>query len=145
MHQEMKDLEVVPIPDEYDPIDAMKELEAHILTYKPWVMNQTRAAHTLGELLDRLRFAKECYDREHTEMLDQLPSKSWKTYTKPKMHTTDLLGEHGDTIVELKYEIVDKFHFLLLEAIAVGMDWDEMMKIFYTKNQENLARQDRGY
>jgi len=146
-HQSMLGLVSEAPPTEgWDPISSQVELQRKIAArngHKIDHVDQHLPAADLHELLTRIRWNKEQYDREHVEMLDQLPSKSWKTYGE--MHPLDLLDQHPELVLELKYEVIDKWHFLLNEAIALGMDWDEFLTIFRTKQVENHRRQDEGY
>ncbi|QBX32709.1 dCTPase [Aeromonas phage Asfd_1] len=47
--------------------------------------------------------------------------------------------------LEAKFELVDQFHFFLNKMIAMGIDGDEMFRLYYVKNAENFERQKRGY
>lgn len=47
--------------------------------------------------------------------------------------------------LECKFEIIDMLHFFLNYAISVGMDSEEMYNMYMAKNEENRARQQRGY
>lgn len=50
-----------------------------------------------------------------------------------------------DDQLECKFEIVDMLHFFLNYAISVGMTSEEMYNMYMAKNEENRARQQRGY
>ena len=47
--------------------------------------------------------------------------------------------------LECKFEIVDILHFFMNYAISVGMTPQEMYNMYMSKNEENRARQQRGY
>ena len=47
--------------------------------------------------------------------------------------------------LECKFEIIDMLHFFLNYAISVGMSSEEMYNMYMAKNEENRARQQRGY
>jgi hypothetical protein len=47
--------------------------------------------------------------------------------------------------LECKFEIVDILHFFMNYAISVGMTPQEMYNMYMSKNDENRARQQRGY
>ncbi len=46
---------------------------------------------------------------------------------------------------ECKFEIIDMLHFFMNYAISVGMTPQEMFNMYMAKNEENKARQQRGY
>lgn len=70
--------------------------------------------------------------------------KKWKgaydSYSNIKF--SDL--SHTDQL-ECKFEIVDMLHFFMNYAISVGMTAEEMYSMYLSKNEENRARQQRGY
>ena len=72
---------------------------------------------------------------EGAEALDHLPWKHWKTYQEPT----------PEELQELKYELIDVFHFLLNVFMATGGTPAEFVAIFEDKNKQNHARQDGGY
>jgi hypothetical protein len=47
--------------------------------------------------------------------------------------------------LECKFEIIDILHFFMNYAISVGMTPQEMYNMYMSKNDENRARQQRGY
>lgn len=47
--------------------------------------------------------------------------------------------------LECKFEIIDMLHFFMNYAISVGMTSQEMYNMYMAKNEENRARQQRGY
>jgi hypothetical protein len=53
------------------------------------------------------------------------------------------LSESDQT--ECKFEIIDMLHFFMNYAISVGMTPQEMFNMYMAKNEENKARQQRGY
>ena len=55
----------------------------------------------------------------------------------------DSLSE-GD-LMELKYEVVDMFHFAINFAVSIGMTGSEFFSMYLSKNQENHKRQQNGY
>lgn len=133
-HQQMKDLTVVHAPKDLDFIQIQKELQDRL-------DRDTTPAVTLGEMHTRLRDEKEAIDNEFAEVWDLLPWKHWKSahqrLRQDAINDTDRL--------ELKYELVDIFHFWANMCIIAGMDWAEFRNLYMTKNRENHARQDRGY
>lgn len=47
--------------------------------------------------------------------------------------------------LECKFEIIDMLHFFMNYAVSVGMTSQEMFNMYMSKNEENKARQQRGY
>ena len=47
--------------------------------------------------------------------------------------------------LECKFEIVDILHFFMNYAASIGMTASEMYNMYMAKNEENRARQQRGY
>ena len=97
---------------------------------------------------------KHALDDEICEMFDALGgvndgigNAAWKYWKKnhsfaEKMTIKDLSDED---LLELKFEIVDAFHFLINFAVSIGMTGSEFYNMFIAKNQENTDRQNRGY
>lgn len=50
----------------------------------------------------------------------------------------------GDQL-ECKFEIIDMLHFFMNYAASIGMTAEEMYNMYMSKNEENRARQARGY
>ena len=64
--------------------------------------------------------------------------KSWKTYGWSE-------EEQAKHLAAAKEEFIDVLHFIWNIALALGMDADEIMKIYADKNITNHLRQDNGY
>jgi len=47
--------------------------------------------------------------------------------------------------IEAKFEIIDMLHFFMNYAASIGMTPQEMYNMYMSKNEENRARQKRGY
>ena len=47
--------------------------------------------------------------------------------------------------IECKFEIIDILHFFMNMAVSIGMTPQEMYNMYMSKNEENRARQSRGY
>lgn len=77
-----------------------------------------------------------CLHNELEELRDALPWKMWKTYDGYNL-TKEL--------PEIKYEIVDLFHFVLNLAIVSGMTPAELLRYYLSKNEQNHNRQKKGY
>tara|TARA_Y100000361_G_scaffold64577_1_gene56671 strand:+ start:156 stop:530 length:375 start_codon:yes stop_codon:yes gene_type:complete len=70
--------------------------------------------------------------QELAELTDSVPWKWWAKYQKFDLQNA-------------RVEVVDLFHFLISLAQVLGMDADEVYKIYLKKNEVNLQRQDSGY
>lgn len=47
--------------------------------------------------------------------------------------------------LECKFEVIDMLHFFMNYAISIGMTSQEMYNMYMSKNEENRARQNKGY
>jgi dimeric dUTPase (all-alpha-NTP-PPase superfamily) len=72
---------------------------------------------------------------ELNEFKNWLP---WKWWTKK-------IVSPEKASLELKYELVDLFHFWLSSCNTLEMDAQEIIDIYMAKNKENYDRQERGY
>ena len=73
-----------------------------------------------------------------------IQKKYWKKdHNKAKSMTIKDLSDKD--LLELKFEIVDAFHFLINFGVSIGMTGSEFYNLFVSKNQENTDRQNRGY
>lgn len=70
---------------------------------------------------------------ELTETLQELNWKPWKKTKKPLEWS------------KIHEEMIDIWHFLLELSIIVGLDSSKIHTVYLVKNQENLARQKKGY
>lgn len=144
--QEMKELRVQAAPVGFNPIESQRALQKDIRARMERLGVETTAseyrAQTVGELTNRVLANAMALQQELAETIDWLPWKSWKNYgTLPD----EAIESHEELVNEVKFEVIDMMHFLLNMAIALGMSWDEVLDIFYTKQRENRARQERGY
>ena len=71
----------------------------------------------------------------------------WKRWKKDYSKYADMkfsdLSE--DDQLECKFEIIDMLHFFMNYAASIGMTSQEMYNMYMSKNEENRARQKRGY
>ena len=70
--------------------------------------------------------------------------KPWKAQHGERRETliTDLSPQDQ---LEIKFEMIDILHFVLNMFQGLGLTAEEIFKLYYLKNAENFARQDRGY
>lgn len=145
--QEMAEIDAarVTAPRTYDPIQAQKDLQRLIMArmeeeYPDYELPITDTAiDSLDDLTTLVAANITAIQVELAELLDWLPWKWWKNYG-------DLTVVPDDAkVTEMKYEVVDIAHFLFNICIALGMNWQEFLDIYATKQAENRARQARGY
>lgn len=77
-----------------------------------------------------------CMSNELEELRDALPWKHWKTYNE---------DHFIKQLPEIKYEVIDLFHFLLEMMLILRIDAREMLQLYASKNQQNKDRQANGY
>lgn len=73
------------------------------------------------------------------EMTRELPYvKNWKTYkmTPVMLH---------DSVTKARAELIDALHFFINCALLLGMTPNMILSMYIDKNDENHARQNRGY
>ena len=71
----------------------------------------------------------------------------WKRWKKdyPKFDWMKFSDLSEEDQLECKFEIVDILHFFMNYAASIGMTSSEMYNMYMAKNEENRARQQRGY
>jgi hypothetical protein len=104
---------------------------------------------SLKEFIDWNEEAIRDEDREFQAALTGIhtyPScwKPWKNKHAEAMERP-LSALTSDELKELHFEWIDKLHFMLNEAIAIGLTPETITNYYASKNKENRARQARGY
>lgn len=135
-------------------IEMQKQLQIELAQRHPKYNRDPRSLVTCGDILSWCQkqddyIADEI--REHYTALGGMsnpkPNAVWKPWRAE-------YGEYQDRLfmdlsvedqLEAKFELIDQMHFVLNKFIAMGMDGDEIFKLYYLKNAENFARQERGY
>lgn len=87
-------------------------------------------------LTDREKETKELILAMQAELIELLNWTNWKNWKKTKKKVDHM---------EIRFEIVDLFHFLIEIAVVWGMSADDIYHHFLAKNKENHVRQDKGY
>ena len=146
--------------DEKDPLQVMldmqKSLQVRLAKDKPEYNRHPDDLATAGEVVDWLRNQKDYIDDEFRELLTSLGGMSngekeasavWKPWKKrySEMQSKKIQDLSPEDQLEIKFELIDQFHFFMNKFIALGMSAEEIFKLYYLKNAENFARQDRGY
>jgi hypothetical protein len=146
-HQPMAGLQLPAKPAEVDFIELQRELQLLIETRAiregRKVTRQAAPAISVGELLGRVRYNEEAIRMEFAEILDQCPWKDWKA--NYALGRNDALSGQPELMLELKFELIDVLFFWLNLALALGMSWDEVRRIYMAKWHENVRRQREGY
>ncbi len=83
---------------------------------------------------------------ELLELLDALPYKEWKDYTKKDTRWVMFRDEYkAEEWLEIQYEWVDALHFLVNVGLMLEIDAEKAFGLYITKVQENKDRQKRRY
>lgn len=148
------------IRNQGDPLQIMLNmqhaLQARLAEDKPGTNMHPDELAQAGDIVDWLRNQKDYIDDEFRELLTSLGGMSngekaasavWKPWkadhvAKQETYIKDMSGKDQ---LEIKFEMIDILHFILNMFIALGMDAEEVFKLYFLKNAENFARQDNGY
>lgn len=137
-------------------LDMQKSLQVRLAKDKPEYNEHPDNLATAGEVVAWLRSQKDYIDDEFRELLTSLGGmsngekaasavwKPWKNQHGELQQT--LINDLSDADqLEIKFEMIDILHFILNMFHGLGMTAEEIFKLYYLKNAENFARQDRGY
>lgn len=137
-------------------IDMQKSLQIRLANDKPFSNRHPDSLETAGEVLAWLR-AQDDYIADETRELytslggmsngEKAASAVWKPWKAQhvEMQARKIKDLSPEDQLEIKFELIDQLHFFLNKFMALGMDAEEIFKLYYLKNAENFARQDRGY
>ncbi|WWT42598.1 dCTP pyrophosphatase [Escherichia phage 215Ecol030PP] len=146
--------------DEKDPLQVMldmqKSLQIRLAKDKPEYNRHPDDLATAGDVVSWMREQKDCIDDEFRELLTSLGEmsrgekdasavwKKWKArYIEAQEKRIDEMSPEDQ--LEIKFELVDIFHFVLNMFAGLGMNAEEIFKLYYLKNKHNFERQDNGY
>lgn len=124
----MKDLVPVKLP-EGDKLDLIMKMQVEF-------MNRIGIFPEKLTLSEREKATKELLLADYDENSEILGWINWKPWKKKKIQ----VDQH-----EIRFEIIDKLHFLLEMAAIWGMTAQDIAEYYAAKNQENNKRQDNGY
>lgn len=109
---------------------------------------------SIGNLKKFIDWNEEAIRDEDREMQNALtgihtyPScwKPWKSKHQEAM-SRSLSDLTDDELKELQYEWIDKLHFMMNEAIAIGLTPEMITNYYVAKNKHNIERQQKpgGY
>ncbi|QPB12329.1 hypothetical protein [Providencia phage PSTCR6] len=137
-------------------LDMQKSLQVYLAENKPEHNKHPDELKTCGEILAWLRNQDDYIADETRELYTSLGGmsngekaasaiwKPWKT-DHAKMQNTLFSDLSEEDQLEVKFELIDQFHFFMNKFIALGMDAKEIYELYYLKNAENFDRQNRGY
>ena len=137
-------------------LDMQRSLQTRLALDKPGTNMHPDELAQAGDIVDWLRNQKDYIDDEFRELLTSLGGmsngekaacsvwKPWKSDFVAKQETYIKDMSDKDQL-EIKFEMIDILHFMLNMFIALGMDSEEIFKLYFLKNAENFARQDNGY
>ena len=148
------------IHEDKDPLQVMldmqKSLQIRLANDKPEHNKHPDELATAGDVVDWLRNQKDYIDDEFRELLTSLGEmhrgdkdasavwKKWKgRYTEAQAKPISEMSPEDQ--LEIKFEMIDILHFVLNMFAGLNMSAEEIFKLYYLKNAENFARQDRGY
>lgn len=148
------------IDNRQDPLQVMldmqKELQIKLAEDKPFSNRHPDSLETAGEVLAWLR-AQDDYIADETRELytalggmsngEKAASAVWKPWKAQhvEMQAKKIKDLSPEDQLEIKFELIDQLHFFLNKIMALGMTAEEVFKLYYLKNAENFARQERGY
>lgn len=143
-----------------DPLDIMlsmqRSLQVRLAKDKPEFNRNPNDLITAGDVLDWLRDQDDSIADETRELYTSLGGmsngekeatavwKKWKT-RHAELRNVKIADMSPEDQLEIRLELVDQFHFFLNKLMALGFDSQTLFELYYLKNAENFARQDRGY
>lgn len=137
-------------------LDMQKSLQVRLAEDKPFSNRHPDSLETAGDVLKWLQAQDDYIDDEVRELYTALGGMSngekaasavWKPWKAQhiEMQTKKIKDLSPEDQLEIKFELIDQLHFFLNKFMALGMNAEEIFKLYYLKNAENFARQDRGY
>lgn len=137
-------------------LGMQRALQTKLAIEKPEMNLNPNDIDTAGKTVDWLRTQWDCMSDEFRELLTSLGGmsngekdasgvwKAWKANNLEKRATLikDLSPEDQ---LEIKFELIDIWHFFLNMNVALGLDSQEIFELYFLKNKENFDRQNNGY
>lgn len=143
-----------------NPFDVMinmqRSLQKRLAQDKPERNPDPDTLETAGQIVDWMRIQKDSMDDEFRELLTSLGGMSngekeasavWKNWKARNLELRDvkIADMSPEDQLEVKFEIADAAHFFINQLLALNITGEELFALYYLKNKENFARQDRGY
>lgn len=108
--------------------------------------SQKKFQERMGNIFEEMSIQeKSAYIKEHgyflmeevMEMFREMPfHKSWRDYSDWDEMT------HAEQLQLMKEEAIDAFHFMINIFLALGMDGNEVLRMYMDKNKLNYQRQE---
>ena len=101
-----------------------------------WLMNKHALTDELHEMFDALGGID-----------DGIGNSVWKPWKNDNLEAKSMTVKNlsDRDLSELKFEIVDAFHFLINFAVSINMTGSELYSMYISKNLENTNRQKNNY
>lgn len=137
-------------------INMQRSLQKRLAKDKPERNPDPDSLETAGQIVDWMRIQKDSMDDEFRELLTSLGGMSngekdasavWKNWKARnlELRNVKIADMSPADQLEIRFELIDALHFFINQIIALGMDGQDIFELYYLKNAENFARQDRGY
>lgn len=130
-----------------DIMNLQRDIQESVYGYN-WKNLQEGQIGDLKKFIDWNEEALRDESREFASALTGIHTypmcwKPWKSKHKEAMARSlkDLTPEE---LLELKFEWIDQLHFFLNIGLAIGMTPQETYNMYYSKNKENRARQQKA-
>lgn len=136
-------------------LDMQKSLQVRLAKDREYCYHPDKL-ETAGDVVSWMREQKDSIDDEFRELLTSLGEMSlgekeasavWKKWkARYKEAQEKRISDMSDKDqLEIKFEMIDILHFVLNMFIALGLDAEEIFKLYYLKNKHNFERQNNGY
>lgn len=135
-------------------LDMQKNLQVMLAEKFDWVPHPDKL-ETCGEILDWMKLWDDAIADETRELYVALGgmsngkdasaiTKVWKAkHGEARSRKFSELSQEDR--LEIAFELIDQWHFVMIKMLALGFDSETLFKLYYLKNAENFARQERGY
>ncbi len=142
-----------------DPLEVMLNAQNSLQEHLSETVEGNKCPDDLskiGEIYDWLRDNKIALDDEFREVVDALPGmnlpekdrsalwKKWKA-NHLKLREKDISELESNELKELKFELIDMWHFFMNMMLGLKISSKELFIYYYYKNLENIRRYNSKY
>ena len=142
-----------------DPLEYMLNAQNSLQVHLSETVEGNKCPDNLskiGEIYDWLRDNKVALDDEFREVVDALPGmnlpekersalwKKWKA-NHLKLREKDISELEPNELKELKFELIDMWHFFMNMMLGLRISSKELFTYYYYKNLENIRRYNSKY
>ena len=142
-----------------DPLEYMLNAQNSLQVHLSETVEGNKCPNDLskiGEIYDWLRDNKIALDDEFREVVDALPGmnlpekersalwKKWKA-NHLKLREKDISELEPNELKELKFELIDMWHFFMNMMLGLRISSKELFTYYYYKNLENIRRYTQKY